>query len=266
MKKICKHLKEHAMKIIYCEKKEMIPLTHEENDSYENQSVCHTCQKEFIFGIARCSENMYSKYRRHRDHIHYTGKHRGAVHNICNLRYKTPKEIPTVFHNGSTYDFHFVIQELTKEYEGQFECLGKIVKKYITFSVPIKKKLDNDQSVTYKLKFIDGFRFMSTSLSILVNNLSEALYNDKCIGYKSYLDYMSINDDGTQLILRCFKCKMNCTKNSNKEPTTSFSSTYKFCDEDINKFILFLRKVVHLYEYMGSWERFYEINNIFIVS
>ena len=144
--------------------------------------------------------------------------------------------------------------------------LKKNSEKYITFSVPIKKKLGNDQSVTYKLKFIDGFRFMSTSLSILVNNLSEALYNDKCIGYKSYLDYMSINDDGTQLILRCFKCKMNCTKNSNKEPTTSFSSTYKFCDEDINKFILFLRKVVDLYEYMGSWERFYEINNIFIVS
>ena len=86
MKKICKHLKVHAMKIIYCEKKEMIPLTHEENDSYENQNVCHTCQKEFIFGIARCSENMYSKYRRHRDHIHYTRKHRVAVHNICNLR------------------------------------------------------------------------------------------------------------------------------------------------------------------------------------
>ena len=37
-----------------------------------------------------------------RDHCHYTGKYRGAAHSICNLRYKIPREIPVVFHNGST--------------------------------------------------------------------------------------------------------------------------------------------------------------------
>ena len=37
------------------------------------------------------------------DHCHYTEKYRGA-HNICNLRYKTPKEIPVIFHYGSNYD------------------------------------------------------------------------------------------------------------------------------------------------------------------
>ena len=85
------------------------------------------------------------------------------------------------------------------------KCLGENTEKYITFSVPIKKQLDNGETVTYKLKFIDSFRFMSTSLSIPVNNLSEGLHNDKCIDCKSYLEYMSIKDD--QLILRCFKCK-----------------------------------------------------------
>ena len=83
--------------------------------------------------------------------------------------------------------------------------MGENTEKYITFSVPIKKQLDNGETVTYKLKFIDSFRFMSTSLSIPVNNLSEGLHNDKCIDCKSYLEYMSIKDD--QLILRCFKCK-----------------------------------------------------------
>ena len=38
-----------------------------------------------------------------------------------NLRYKIPKEIPVVFHNGSTYDYHFIIKELVKEFEGNFE-------------------------------------------------------------------------------------------------------------------------------------------------
>ena len=32
-----------------------------------------------------------------------------TTHNICNLRYKVPKEIPVVIHNGSTYDYHFII-------------------------------------------------------------------------------------------------------------------------------------------------------------
>ena len=58
-----------------------------------------------------------------------------------NLRYKTPKKIPVVFHNGSTYDYHFIINQLAKEFKGQLECLGKNTKKYITFSVPIKKNV-----------------------------------------------------------------------------------------------------------------------------
>ena len=78
-----------------------------------------------------------------RDHCHYTGKYRGAAHNICNLRYKVPKEIPIVFHNGSIYDYHFIIKELVKEFEGNFEYLGENIEKYITFSVLIKKKIEN---------------------------------------------------------------------------------------------------------------------------
>ena len=61
------------------------------------------------------------KYYKVRDHCHYTGKYRGAAHDIWNLRYKTPQEIPLVFHNGSTFDYHFIIKNLAKQFEGQFE-------------------------------------------------------------------------------------------------------------------------------------------------
>ena len=82
-------------------------------------------------------------------------KNRGAAHNIRNLRYKIPKEIPVVFHNGSTYYYHFIIKELVKEFDGDFECLGENTEKYITFSVPIKKKIENKGiEITYKIKFI----------------------------------------------------------------------------------------------------------------
>ena len=141
MKKFCKHLKEHAEKIINFEKKEIVPLANEENASYIMQKVCHIGKKEFIFDIDSYSENMYIKYRRVRDHCHYTGKYRAAAHNICNLRYKTPKEITIVFHNGSTYDYHFIIRELAKEFNGQFECSGENTEKCITFSAPIKNSL-----------------------------------------------------------------------------------------------------------------------------
>ena len=109
------------------------------------------------------------------------------------MRYKIPKEIHVVFHNGSTYDYHFIIKELAKEFEGNFECLGENTEKYITFSVPIKKKIDNkDLEIIYKIKFIDSYRFMSSSLSKLVDNLSEGIHNNKCSDCESNLDYIKI--------------------------------------------------------------------------
>ena len=132
----------------------------------------------------------------------------------------------------------------------------KYSKKYITFSVLIKKELDNSKTVTYKQKFIDSFRFMSTSLSSFVDNLSEKLHSDKCKDCKSELDYMSVKDN--QLIFQCLECKKNYKKDFNKESIKRFANTYEFCNGDINKFILLLRKRVYPYEYMDSWERFNE--------
>ena len=55
------------------------------------------------------NEKEFKLKQKVRDHCHYTGKYRGAAHSICNLHDKIPKEIPIVFHNGSTYDYHFII-------------------------------------------------------------------------------------------------------------------------------------------------------------
>ena len=86
------------------------------------------------------------------------------------MRYKVSNKIPVVFHNGSTYDYHLVIKQLAEEFEGQFECSGENTEKYITFLVLIKKEHDNDKTSTYKLQFIDCYRFMQ-SKSDLVDNL-----------------------------------------------------------------------------------------------
>ena len=46
-------------------KKEVIPLTDEENKSYEKQKVCYICKKGF-------STDDNKKYQKVRDHCHYT--------------------------------------------------------------------------------------------------------------------------------------------------------------------------------------------------
>ena len=149
-----------------------------------------------------------------------------------------------------------MIKQLAKVFEGQFKCLGENAEKYITFLVPIKKGLDISKIITYKLNFIDSFRSMSTLLSSFADNLSEIYckkYRDK--NCKSACDFIGLKKNGL-----CYKCK-ECKK-MQLEPINelieNFSNIHKFCNNDLNKFILLLRKGVYPYKYMDSWERFDE--------
>ena len=145
----------------------MIPLTYEENKSYKEQEACHICEEKFC--MDKDDEN-YKNKRKVKDHCHYTGKFRGAAHSKCNLNYKVPKDIPIIIHNAS-YDIHFIINQLA-ELKDELDCIGENIEKYITFSVPIKKECGGGKTIIRKLRFIDSFRFMSASLSDLVNNMS----------------------------------------------------------------------------------------------
>ena len=71
MKMFCKNLRNLAMKIINYEKKERNDTANQwRKGSYEKQKGCYICEKEFIND---------KKYRKVRDHCHYTGKFRGAI-------------------------------------------------------------------------------------------------------------------------------------------------------------------------------------------
>ena len=92
-----------------------------------------------------------------RDHCHYTGQYRGAAQSICNLKYSVPKKIPVVFHDGSNYDYHFIIKELPV-FKKQFTCLRENTEKYITFTVPIEKEVKridkNVEEITKNISYI----------------------------------------------------------------------------------------------------------------
>ena len=126
--------------------------------------------------------------------------------------------------------------------------------------MPIKKKIENkDLEITYKIKFIDSYRFMSSSLSKLVDNLSEGIHNNKCVDCKSNLDYVRITKN-EKLLLKCFNCDSYYKKKFNKDLIKIFKNTYSFCNNDLNKFVLLLKKGVYPYEYADTWERFSEIS------
>ena len=104
------------------------------------------------------------------------------------LKYSAPKKIPMAFYNGCNYDYHFIIKELAEKFKKLFTCLGENTEKYITLAVPVEKEITgidkNEENFTkdisFMLQFIDGTRFMASSLSNIFNNLSEGIRRTKC--------------------------------------------------------------------------------------
>ena len=112
------------------------------------------------------------KYCKVRDHCHYTGEYTGAACSICNLKYSVPKKIHIAFHNGSNYDYHFIIKELVEEFKKQFTCLGEDTEKYITFTIPIEKEVTridkNGKEITKNISYILQFIYLFIYLFIFV--------------------------------------------------------------------------------------------------
>ena len=85
------------------------------------------------------------------------------------------------------------------------------MKNYTTFSVPVKKRCSDVKTISCKLRFIDSFRFKSTSLSELFDNMSGIFITIEC---KSCIEKIKINSEccfvglkNNILIYRCRECK-----------------------------------------------------------
>ena len=76
-------------------------------------------QKSVIFVKKKLKINIWkiTKYRKVRDHCHFTGNYGGTAHSICKLEYTVPKKLPIALHNGTHYDYHFIIKELVEEFK-----------------------------------------------------------------------------------------------------------------------------------------------------
>ena len=101
---------------------------------------------------------------------------------------------------------------------------------------------------------------MQSKLSDLADNLSEINNKDckKCMERKnirSECEFIGLKNN--RLNYKCKECNETSAKSVN-DLIEKFPTTYKFCNGNLNKFVLLLRKGVYPYEYMDSWERFNE--------
>ena len=154
-------------KKVYDRFKDDVPMifNNEAMKLFEEQTECYACGKPF-------SEDGLKKVR---DHCHYTGKFRGALHSKCNLRLQKTKVIPVFFHNLEGYDSHLFVKRLA-DTDGDVNCIPDNEEKYITFTKNVlvdteETKAGGESNIFVKLKFLDTIHFMASSLEKLVNNL-----------------------------------------------------------------------------------------------
>ena len=180
MTKLSKNLLKIGKEIFNEEEKDMTLLIDDEKIKYGESKQCYLCEQSFN---TNKQSKYYMNYKKVRDHCHYTSKYRGAAYSLFNLRYQEQRNIPVTIHNGSNYDLHLLIKDLAKEFKSDIYCLGENTEKYISFSIPIRNKKIDKETINYNLKFIDSYRFMNFSLDSLVVNLSE-IKNKSCIHCK----------------------------------------------------------------------------------
>ncbi|XP_036138928.1 uncharacterized protein LOC118644448 [Monomorium pharaonis] len=135
----------------------MADLTRDQWVKFHNARNCYMCEKPFMQDDVRV-----------RDHCHITGRYRGPAHSICNLNYKQLFYIPIVFHNLSGYDAHFIIKEMATAFKGKIDLLPITKEKYISFTKYVQNTKDkNISKICVKLRFIDSYKFLNTSLDKL---------------------------------------------------------------------------------------------------
>lgn len=136
------------------------------NMTSEDEAIFITSEKCII-----CGKKFLETEVRVRDHSHLTGKFRGAAHADCNLNYKEPRYVPIVFHNLSNYDAHFIVKQFAANIPGDITIIPRNDQLYISFTKTVKSVHSASYKNFIKLRFIDSFRFMSSSLDYLASLL-----------------------------------------------------------------------------------------------
>ena len=139
-----------------------------ETKLHEEQTHCYLCHELF--------SSDHKKGHKVRDHCHFTGQYRGALHNLCNLSLKHSWKIPVRLHNLTGYDSRLFVRELAQEGESadDVDVIANNEEQYKTFSHKKFCKYDtegNEVNRIVSFSFMDSMQHLQCSLDQLVQNL-----------------------------------------------------------------------------------------------
>lgn len=133
-----------------------LKMSMEDEVLFHMADKCHICGGEFRDDDVKV-----------RDHSHITGEFRDAAHQKCNLNYQEARHVPVVFHNLTNYDAHFIIRDISNKIPGAISIIPCNDQQYISFTKVIPSIFTSEYNHLIKLRFIDSFRFMASSLDYL---------------------------------------------------------------------------------------------------
>ena len=127
-------------------------MTKEIDEHFENSAKCWIYDNPSVNGDVKV-----------RDHCRITGKHRVSAHRDCIIKIKLNHKKPIVFHNLKKYDSDLTMKIMQKlgKFNFKINVIPNGLEKYISFNI------------NNKLKFIDRFQLLSSSLESFVKNLSK---------------------------------------------------------------------------------------------
>ena len=135
----------------------------DEKIKQENSLYCYVCGGDF------------KTRKKLRDFEYFTGEYLGPCHYNC--KSNKPDFIPIFFHNLANYDSHLFITKLASKFSGEkIRVIPTNEQKYISFTKykkvgEYKNENNEDKNIYFSLRFVDSFKFMSSSLEKLANNL-----------------------------------------------------------------------------------------------
>lgn len=115
-----------------------------------------------------CNEKFTKNNRKGRDHCHFTGQYRGAAHDSCNLKARAITTIPIVFHNLEGYDSHLLVSA-AGTFSQNLNVIARNTERFMSLAFEEKFKIGRKKFVI-KMKFLDSFNFVSSSLDTLAKN------------------------------------------------------------------------------------------------